>query len=618
MSAFIESKLSKLPIGATIKLTYDDGESRKTTQGTVVDSDFKTGLELRTVDGKPLLVMYSVVLIFQEIAASPTTPVKTTPVIPTDQDVPPVPPQESAEIDEVGKLSVSDNQLKAIFDELPKEDRKKLNGAYESFKYGVKVSDRSKQLQAASSARQILFREDNAGYVWHKNSARFCGDLLVRVQVLNPEVFLVGECFWEAACCSYRLKKYQDASVYAALSLLEEGTEHASELLTILIESAQPQEDASAILMVQEKLPDLFSDPAVEKRLFEANGIALTTGAEVRWKLLKALYPNTDIAETIRKDWKSSTPSAKKSVPVLPESKALESVPQIRQIGSIFRVQWTNQTGTIQYGEGQQCSFAYADIEDTKLRSEIDACLSTDLGGKTYWVEFALEDEKAVHIKGTESPIEQARRVMENWQYKAAVSLCKLAAGTAEWPQAVNVLIQYAVDWYQAEHLPEALDEAEHAYQENQAQISWSAKTLSSLAKLYRYKLNFQKALEFSEQAISIDSLPAKLRATLLAQYVRFCMEGYEETQNEELLRMIKPKADAWLHLYQAAGLSSDSQSKKLYSTILQRRILSLCARDLLDEAEADYEELCRIDPLSSTQASVQTRLAETRKRLKP
>ena len=62
MASLIAKKLSKLPIGTHIEVTYGDGVSHhETIAGIITDSDFTANIEISTPAGDEIVLDFSIV-----------------------------------------------------------------------------------------------------------------------------------------------------------------------------------------------------------------------------------------------------------------------------------------------------------------------------------------------------------------------------------------------------------------------------------------------------------------------------------------------------------------------------------------------------------------------------
>lgn len=65
--SFIAKKAAKKPIGTHVEVTLDSGDSLEKVTGIITDSDFETGMDITTYDGKARSVDFSLIKGFQEI-----------------------------------------------------------------------------------------------------------------------------------------------------------------------------------------------------------------------------------------------------------------------------------------------------------------------------------------------------------------------------------------------------------------------------------------------------------------------------------------------------------------------------------------------------------------------
>lgn len=68
MASLIAKRLSRLPIGTRVSITYGDGASHhEVLEGVITDTDFSSSLELTPSTGQPVFIDYSIVRAFSEI-----------------------------------------------------------------------------------------------------------------------------------------------------------------------------------------------------------------------------------------------------------------------------------------------------------------------------------------------------------------------------------------------------------------------------------------------------------------------------------------------------------------------------------------------------------------------
>ena len=121
MASLIAKKLMKLPIGASVELTYDEGDVKNQKLiGVVSDNDGEESLEIRTREGDELIIDYSLVRSFKTVAGSSTPapvpkPAAAAPA-PTPAPAPkPVVRKPLYQQAPVETLNLNDGELKNLF-----------------------------------------------------------------------------------------------------------------------------------------------------------------------------------------------------------------------------------------------------------------------------------------------------------------------------------------------------------------------------------------------------------------------------------------------------------------------------------------------------------------------
>ena len=201
--------LKELSEGTKVRFSYGTAEQREPVlSGTVTENDNEENVEIKTASGEELVLNYSLIqsLLVQSkgIAQAPAAVAQVAPAAakPVPVAAPVAQPKAAVLLhtQEPGDyLNASDNKLKDLFDQIPLGDRKKLGSVFDSFKYGVKMNDKSKMTTAANQARQILYREDDQGYYWTTEAVMFCGGN-PSLHVARLECFEYGTVFFQNGC----------------------------------------------------------------------------------------------------------------------------------------------------------------------------------------------------------------------------------------------------------------------------------------------------------------------------------------------------------------------------------------------------------------------------------
>ena len=628
----LEAVLKELPEGTEVRFSYGPEDNREPNlSGIVMENDKKENVEIKLSSGKEIVLNYSIIrsLITQAKAVSTSnrsdvpdkSKVSNTPNTPN----PPIPnptkcPLSQQAPDDI--LNHSDSGLKATFDSIPKADRQKLNSVYERFKYGVKVNDRSKMEEAANQARQILFREDDLDYLWSRQAALFCGYLLRRANIYDHEVFLVGECFEEAAFAAWKEEEHDLAGAYAITALLE-NTTRIQDMTIILASSVVNGNDISGLCMFSERLPAKLEPllKAVIGEAFSAKGIQLSADQDVTAALsmLGALYPSMKLAEEF-KYWLPNEKSTQQNPVCKPaeEASAKPAEPE-HSYGVISRLNWSEHTGIIMDDNGATYTFRYQDIADAALSKAIQECMRSDLGGKIYMVRFCAEKNTAWNIHPDEALVDRARAIAADAtredRFEAAFDLCKKAIDTPDIRRALGDLIKHAITLFTSKQQNTYVKEALALYEKNITFYPSNAFAVMDVAQCYGYLKKYPQMLEHAEKALAFPGLLVKQRNAIMSNYLRMAREYYEDSGDKALLAKMLERINELKDSYRK-DFARDNQVEKLYTTAMRPyRVIAECGMDMLAEAEADYANV----PDTNTQKPFLDELmAKTRARLKP
>lgn len=627
----LEVVLKELPSGAKVKFSYGSEDNREPNlTGTVIENDNEENVEIKLSSGEEIVLNYSII-------RSLLTQAKPNPV-PKEQKEP-ANKKKSEETntqqsqtpsskkllhkqspDDI--LNHSDSKLKETFDLMPREDRQKLNSIYERFKYGVKINDRNKISEAANQARQILFREDDNGYEWSKEAALFCGYLLRRANTVDPEVFLVGECFEEAAYAAWREEKYAFAGAYAITALME-NPGNAQTLFIILAHSVIKGDDISGLRIFIERLPEglesqvnLIIAEAFAEKGFQVSADQDTAAA---LEILEKLYPGTEMGKEVEY-WLPKEANPVNNA-VVEEEAVVPPKPAAPEYcyGVISRLNWSERTGIITADNGNSYTFRYQDIIDSTLSKAIQECLRSDLGGKTYMVKFTPEKNAARKIETDDALVDRARAIAADAtredRFEAAFELCKKAVDSSDIRRALGDLIKHAITLFTSKQQNSYVKEALALYEKNITFYPSNAFAVMDVAQCYGYLKKYPQMMEHAEKAIAFPGLAVKQKIAVLSNYLRMSKEYYEVSGDKALLAKMLEKIDELRASY-SKDFAFDQQVQRLYTLVMvPYRVIAECGMDMLVEAEADY---ANVSDTNTQKPYLDELMAKTRKRLEP
>ena len=631
------NSLSKLRNGDAVSVTYGDVTHPETIFGTVAENETEydgggvpvSGTIVLTDEaGQESFVSYNIIHGLKQLGktAPPSTP-SAPPSAPSPAPSPaPEPQKKSASLlrDElsVAALALSDRQIRDIFGQLPRKERKKLDSAYSKFQYGVKCTDRERMSSAARLARQLMLQPQTLQEGWSADAARFCGALLARAGLYYADAFLVGRCFYEAALCAFREKIWAKAGAYAALALLEpqagaSETPPTEDLLNILTVCALNAQDISALRLLDRRLGNAFQADfrRVLAAIMEAKQIAgNATDTESAVAALSPRFPNNESALEIRRfipiDADDLTESGMTTE--FPERIA---PPARRYVGWITKLDWGAQRGEITAPDGR-CYFAYQEA-DRVLSQKLEDNLNNKLDEAPIWVSFIPRDGWAYQIMCSDSLLTQARQAAARGEYDAAIILCEQAALTPDAPIAMGDLIQFALEKFRMDRQTETLYDVESFYRAHQDAYPQEPWRIAAVGQLYYGLCQFPVSREYLARALDAGPTSAKVRSTFLAQYIRSCIRSYYEKLDLSLMEDVRRSAEEWLTLYRSDELSGDEQNARFYPRILIWKCRAECALGLPDAAEEDLRLASEVLPpyderLSRSYAA----LEETRRRV--
>ena len=648
--------LSNLRSGDAVSVTYGDVTHPETIFGTVAENETEYDgggvpiggtVALVNEAGQESFVSYSIIHGCQKLGKSggiapvsaPPPEVQSQPQNPAppaqNPAFPPqgaaVPPQAAAPQgknplfrDElsVAALALSDRQIRDLFGQLPRKERKKLDSAYSKFQYGVKCTDRERMSSAARFARQTMLQPQAPMEGWSADAARFCGALLARSGLYYADAYLVGGCFYEAALCAFREKLWAKAAAYAALALLDPRNDLAEsakeDSLTMLTVGALNAQDLSAIRLLCRRLGNAFLPDArrMIAALMEAKRIpGNADNIEIALSALLPQFPKCESALEIRRfipldaDEDLIAPGA---APEYPEPVAPSAR---RYIGWVTKLDWGAQRGEITAPDGR-CYFSYQEA-DRALSRKLEENLDNRLDNAPIWVSFVPREGWAYAITCADSPLIMARQAAARGEYDEAIALCEEAALTPDAQSAMGDLIQFALEKFRMDRQSETLYDVESFYRAHQDVYPQEPWRIAAVGQLYYALCQFPVSREYLARALDAGPTSAKVRSTFLAQYIRSCIRSYYEKLDLSLMDDVRRSAEEWLSLYRSDELIGDEQNARFYPRILIWKCRAECALGLPEAAEEDLRLAAEVLPpyderLSRSYAA----LEETRRRV--
>lgn len=675
MANLITKRLTKLPIGAYVELAYGDrGAHQKVVSGTVTDNDFSENVEITPDDGKEILLDYSIVRgvqiikpleeILKELAPNTgvrfsygeetqtqsnlcavvmnndheeslelrlsdnrelilnydmvrsllitgqkATPVgKETPVGPVKNDAPSVPRREVVDL-----LNINDYELKNLFDEIPLGERLKLTGAYDSFRHGVRNTDRSKMEQAALLGRSVLFREDAQGHLWSGKAVRFCGAMLNRVGIRDPEVYLAGECFREAAYAAWRTEDCILGGACAITALLDQEPGDPADMLAVLYACVRDTNDVSALRVLHKLAPDhlkqsvcdLVKDVCTLMKLRfqpERSVEDAITVLEEQLSERKMLELTMDwLAEEMKACYLGEDSQPEPAQEVREERISAPKVERTNVFGVIVHLNWAEQTGTIDGCDGKTYTFTYADIGESKLSREITNCMRSDLGGKFCLVRFDVCGTQVRNITSSTAYVDFGRfltTTRNEDRFERAFDMCRKAIEVGDVRRALGDMFKHAIPLCTNRSDLSYVAEALRNFEAREELFPENAFAYMDVALCYGLVNKPFRAMALADRAMAVGGLNVKQKCAVVSNSLRCIKDCYIASGDKALPEKMNAQIDMILEGCKAE-LDADPKTLKAFlATVAPYKVIIACARDLPEEAEKAYSSMAATNSL--------------------
>ena len=628
----LESILRELPVGSTILYSYGDPENRTPNlQGEVTENDQEESLEIRSKSGEETILSYSTIRsLLVESSSQQTRPAPPPQAAPAPAPAPApaqtitksVRPAVGANRTEMNASAAakrrpviplydqepeststpSDTRIKFFFDTLPKTQQRKLAAAYDSFKYGVKISSLNKMDEAARKARQIWLAEDAKGFEWRQEAALLCGYMMRRSKILDHSIFAQGRCFWEAALTTYKEGEYVLLEVYTVLSvLLDSRKDRVRDATIFLAKSCTKSDDISGLHILNERLPgggEGLLRPVLNAAM-EYKGLSLSGNPSIReyFRVLDSAYPGRQVEEEILRLLPSKDSAARPAVDgATAEADEVYDGDGEVVYGSISKLFWTNHTGVVTGDNGETYSFEYTDIVDPDLRKTISECYSSNLNGKSYLISFVPENGKAKQITPDDDPVGRARAIARDerkpGRFQEALDLAKKALDSKDRRRALVDIIRYSFSLYREQKNPAVLREAISLYEKDRRIYISGPSSEMDLAQCYNSLGNTEQMMVHAEKSLSLPEVSPKQRVILISQYIRMLEALDRKRKDLEIQEKILTRTHDWEAVYRQ-DLSTDRITSRIYLyNVLPSRLKALCALERLDEAEKVYTQI--------------------------
>ena len=584
MSTLMIKKLSALPVGTTVQVSYGfmEGQNLMVT-GTITDKD-ESCMEICNAQHVPAYIDYSAVKFFTILNQKEQ--------VPEPVQIPEKKLLLSQNIEQFSQR-ISDYEMKNnLFNVLSKAEKRLLQTAFDSFCYGVKINSHDKRLLAAQTARKVIQKEMEKGCVWSEQSFELVARMLSREGAHDVMMYILAKLPDQAALAAFKEDQWSQAGTQAAQALAEGNLSSVQtrDMMIVLAKACTELDDASVAEWLHGKgvdVEELVEDLILYKKKQPAAVLADSID------MLPRLYSGKDLISGLKQEAKTAEPAA--------------------LTGLVTKILWANSTGEITLFDGEQeCSypFRYIDVEDQELMEQIHREGSGFVQRKRL-VSFALKNGEAIQIRQGQSLLEQAADELAAQKYERACWYCRNALDTPEEREAMALMVEMAVESGNLDLADQTLDFVE----DHRDAYPDYGKALSLLAQLYHQLHELEGSLRLTDEALEDTSTPDKVRAPILAQYCNYAMRLFNETGDEAWIISLPEKADQWLDIFHN-GYEEDVNFQKKHARVLRWKIRGLLAQNQVAEAEAVYGELAQHFPYDPKLKASADLISENRQKL--
>lgn len=295
---------------------------------------------------------------------------------------------------------ISDDAFKVALSANTPYARRKLQTYKDRFISAGKADNKEKQKNCLYSL--LDFVQKDVSLVNDEKVWKLIALMSLRCGEKREEYFIKGKAFYYAAQKSYSREKYDDACVYAALTILYESNldYDIKVVYSILFQCSIQTNDASAVVWLFEEIEISTLEMELLRALFASKGQEYkNTNSINEIKKLLEFYPNQGHIirlmlivnqNHLTREKESSSSGA-----------STKNIPAGTIYGKIVKLAWSKEEGTIAYGDNreQSCAFHYNDILDNKLLEKVKKTYASEVENKNWQVSFQIVGDRAIQIQ---------------------------------------------------------------------------------------------------------------------------------------------------------------------------------------------------------------------------
>lgn len=584
MSTLMIKKLSALPVGTTVQLSYGfmEGQNLMVT-GTITDKD-ESCMEICNAQHIPAYIDYTTVKFFTILNPKEQ--------VPEPVQIPEKKLLLSQNIEQFSQR-ISDYEMKNnLFNVLSKTEKRLLQTPFDSFCYGVKINSHDKRLLAAQTARKVVQKEMEKGYVWSEQAFELVARMLSREGVHDVMMYILANQPDQAALAAFKEDQWSQAGSQAARALAggNLSSVQTRDMMIVLAKACTELDDASVAEWLHGKgvnVAELVEDLILYKQKKPAASLADSLD------MLPRLYSGKELISGLKQETKPAEPAV--------------------LTGLVTKILWANNTGEIRFFSDEEehtYPFRYSNVADQDLLHQIQQ-EGSRFAEKKCLVSFRLKDGEAIQICRGQTLMEQVGDELARQQYERACWYCRNALGSLFEAEAMALMVEIAVE----RGGPDLAELTLNFVEDHRDAYPEYGKAVSLLAQLYHQFHELEESLRLTGEALEDTSTPDKVRAPILAQYCNYAMRLFNETGDASWISSLPEKADQWLDIFHN-GYEEDVNFQKKHARVLRWKIRGLLAQHQVAEAEGVYGELAQHFPYDPKLKATADLIAENRQKL--
>lgn len=515
---------------------------------------------------------------------------------------------------------VPDVLIRQAFEELPKKEKKKLNGIFSSFTYAIKNNESSKCNSAVNNMKSAIELEGDL--VFSTNAYKLLAYMFSRCNIYDVDLYIKGCCYDYAAIALYVSGSYKLAAAYASMSLSTcDNPDLADQVYTIIAKTLFSINDAGAVINAIQKNPSVINDKRMTELL---KFIYKTYGMN-----FSASVNTVDIITTLKR----IMPSEKISAVILSVDKSTDVYNDCDSdsdfmTGEIVKLSWSSDKGTIE-SDDKIYKFSYSDVIDKKLHSDLEQLFVRDLKANnlTFPVRFEAKDDHAYNIvscedsnkttvsKKTVSSQKSYSAVVDNIQLGRQINIdktnedrfydsLKYFERAIENGDRLNEAIPEAINCCLAisnkEGTADYLERAYNIYQDNKQNIEkHNIKLNVVLLDLFTRLDNTEECMAYLDRILEDSSLKNTTRMQYINRRAELLFNQALSSDDTALYEKAKNECRSWEKLYYSDAniYTKQSFTSHYYTVVLYRIAVCLYKTGDNYNAECAIASILKFDP---------------------